>query len=430
MPLPTKKRTRKTHKDKDIEAVLLLKDKWNLQVSYFIYDLVALKRGMNGRGDAEHRLPPSRITDKLDGSIATLLNRMTGQYREIAQNGLTIVKKQEELNRLKGKIKSPESSSAKPVSMFQQLLNEPSAPPTRAAEFKPELITEATNPFTRAIFKMRTPISNQPGRRTLQDLLFSFLDARNEVEDMQDAAVTKGPEGLVRVEKSFEEFRRTLTIINNLYNQYAKEIGKGPASSTFSQESAYQSNFNEYKREFLIADSISGTSHSFKTRFGSLSKAFDHAKNDIDRADILNKISDLHRELIQYYRNGFQLRVNKPWKTISELYTLGPVPLPPDGLAGLASLQTDKLQALAHNIFTRLIKKKRVSLTGSGDGFTSTRLQLFEVLAKCRETLTASMDAIESGQDHALVGGKVNEIKSYFDEIRSLLKTMNIGIIK
>lgn len=442
MPLPTKKRTRKPHKDKDIEAVLLLKDKWNLQASQFIYDLIAFKRGLNGRGDAEHRLPPSRVTDKLDASIATLLNRLTGQYRDLAQNGLAIVKKQDELNQKKSEKKrkgpdSGESKSEPSMSLFQSLVGEPPASsnntpppanlPRTSHDTSYNLISEATNPFTRALYKIRGPLSKQPGRRTLEGMLFTFLDARNETEEMQDASVSTGSEDEKRLQASFESFRKTVSILNSLYQQYLTDIGQ-TTEDISNKESGYQSQFDFYKREFLVADSIMGTSHTFKSRFNNLAKAFEQSQNDIDRADILTKIRSLYQELTQYYKSNFSLKQEKPWNTISDLFTLGPTPLPPESILNFSfNLQDDKIQALAHNIFTRFVKKKKLQLVPTSDRFVGTKLKLFDVLSKCRDTLTSAMNTIEAGGDHRAIGEHLKAIKSYFDEIRRLLNTMNAG---
>lgn len=426
MPPPTKKRQRKPNKDKDIEAVLQLKDKWNLQTSLFIWDLIALKRGINGRGDPDHRLPPSRVHQKLDASISTLLNKLTGQYRELAQNSLTIVKKQEELADLlesrkaeKGKSHTPTANpdAAKkigPVSMFGGLVPEP-----KAAAPEPDLVVEATNSLTRGWYSLKTPFSSTPGARLLEGILYKLLDVKNELEEMQDAAVSTGPDDINRLRNALSNFNVYVGSVSKQYKQYAKTTGLPTGPDLGSEYSAYDSKYDEYVREFHLASSISGMSGSYKHRFKELATAFKNAKNDIDKADLLAKIDMVYKQLLAHLRADFELSINKPWSTVSEIYSLGPRPIPKD-MEGLFA--DDKLQTLAHNILTRLLKKKKMSLPFS-DANAGIRLKLFQTLANARKNVMATMTSIESHELHVLPQSVVH-LKGYNDEITRLVNDL------
>jgi len=50
------------------------KDEWNGETSEFISALISLKRGINGRGDKNKGLPPSKITEEFPGQVSSFLS--------------------------------------------------------------------------------------------------------------------------------------------------------------------------------------------------------------------------------------------------------------------------------------------------------------------------------------------------------------------
>lgn len=50
------------------------KDEWNGETSEFISALISLKKGINGRGDKNKGLPPSKITEEFSGQISSFLS--------------------------------------------------------------------------------------------------------------------------------------------------------------------------------------------------------------------------------------------------------------------------------------------------------------------------------------------------------------------
>jgi len=439
MPPPTKKRPRKPNKNKDIEALLQLKDRTNVQTSMFIWDLIALKKGLNGRGDADHRLPPSRIHQKLDASITSLISNLTGQYRDLAQNSLQIVKQQEQLADTLSKKKSeknknqtepqaaPVSTPAGQSSMFGNLV-----PEQKSASENVEFVTEATNPFSRSWYRMKAPFTSSPGARLLEGILFRLLDLKNETEEMQDACVSTSANDVNRLVQSKENFNYHLAAVNKQYLQYAKETGQTPSGENLGNEyGAIQSKFDNYMAEFLIANSIAGISGSFKHRFKELATVFKSSQNDTDRNDILQKMDMVYKQLIAYIRSEFKLSVNKPWSTIKEVYSLGPVPIPKDmGMASDPVLtgNEDQLQTLAHNILSRLLKKKRMELPFS-DANAGIRLKVFQVLTTTRKLIIDVMNKIEKGEPEML-GNYIQQLKSKNDEITRLVTTLAESVSK
>ena len=50
------------------------KDEWNGETSEFISALISLKKGINGRGDKNKGLPPSKITEEFSGQVSSFLS--------------------------------------------------------------------------------------------------------------------------------------------------------------------------------------------------------------------------------------------------------------------------------------------------------------------------------------------------------------------
>src|SRR5688572_8719154 len=86
---------------------------WNHSVSKLIAELIALKQGMNGYGNAEAGLPPSDIKDPLPSEIASYLNQLAGEYNSIIQGANHIFQNQD--NYSKNRRKSlPHQESTQP----------------------------------------------------------------------------------------------------------------------------------------------------------------------------------------------------------------------------------------------------------------------------------------------------------------------------
>ena len=72
------------------------KKQWSKDTSVLIAQLIAFKRGLNGRGDPRAGLPPSNIKDPLPQEIERYLQQMIGRFQDIANRADAIVDHQEE----------------------------------------------------------------------------------------------------------------------------------------------------------------------------------------------------------------------------------------------------------------------------------------------------------------------------------------------
>lgn len=75
--------------DPEQEKLRDAKDAWNHEVSLLIAELIAFKRGINGRGDKNLGIPPSSIKDPLPNQVSSYLGTIVnqgGKVQEIARS--------------------------------------------------------------------------------------------------------------------------------------------------------------------------------------------------------------------------------------------------------------------------------------------------------------------------------------------------------
>ena len=76
------------------EALRARKDSWNSAASTLIAQLIAFKRGLNGRGDNRAGLPPSRIKDPLPSEVGSYLDQMASSFNDLVGSAGSIIDEQ------------------------------------------------------------------------------------------------------------------------------------------------------------------------------------------------------------------------------------------------------------------------------------------------------------------------------------------------
>src|ERR1019366_1207591 len=86
------------NKPKDPKQMMLRQHKreWSDATSALIANIIAFKRGLNGRGDAKVGLPPSNIKEPLPGEIGSFLNQLTTEFQKIVADAEGIISEQEQ----------------------------------------------------------------------------------------------------------------------------------------------------------------------------------------------------------------------------------------------------------------------------------------------------------------------------------------------
>lgn len=88
------KEARNRSSDPVQEQLRTAKDSWNKDVSLLIAELIAFKRGLNGRGDKNLNIPPSSIKDPLPPQVQSILNNIATQSNKVQDGARSIIDEQ------------------------------------------------------------------------------------------------------------------------------------------------------------------------------------------------------------------------------------------------------------------------------------------------------------------------------------------------
>lgn len=87
--------SRSQSKDPVQESLRSKKDSWNSDASTLIAQLIAFKRGLNGRGDPRAGIPTSRIKDPLPSEVGSYLDQMASNFNTLIHEAQSIINDQQ-----------------------------------------------------------------------------------------------------------------------------------------------------------------------------------------------------------------------------------------------------------------------------------------------------------------------------------------------
>ena len=88
------KEARKASPDPIQEVLRQHKDTWNHEASLLIAQLIAFKRGLNGRGEPKVGLPPGSIKDPIAPEIGSYLDQLADRYNKLISDAHAIIDEQ------------------------------------------------------------------------------------------------------------------------------------------------------------------------------------------------------------------------------------------------------------------------------------------------------------------------------------------------
>lgn len=107
------KEARKTSPDPVQEALRGHKDTWNHEASLLIAQLIAFKRGLNGRGEPKVGLPPGSIKDPIPSEVGSYLDQLADRYNKLISDAHSIIEEQSHYS--EGRKKSSKETGEQPV---------------------------------------------------------------------------------------------------------------------------------------------------------------------------------------------------------------------------------------------------------------------------------------------------------------------------
>lgn len=185
---------RKASGDPQQEALRKHKDKWNQEASDLINELIALKRGLNGRGDKEKGLPVSSIKDPLPTEIVSYINDVANSASKLIQEAKSIADHQRNYSQTRRKKKSLSEQDKEIIKMA-------------------EMLSYASWWGSRFIAKFRT----SPEQRSMINSLESTLDS---LKDFEDTILSSKTESIP------SSFTKLIKIINEYNGTYVKQLKK------------------------------------------------------------------------------------------------------------------------------------------------------------------------------------------------------------
>lgn len=88
------KEARKRSEDPVQEALRQNKDTWNHDASLLIAQLIAFKKGLNGRGEPKVGIPPGSIKDPMPHEVGSYLDQLADRYSKLISDAKAIIDEQ------------------------------------------------------------------------------------------------------------------------------------------------------------------------------------------------------------------------------------------------------------------------------------------------------------------------------------------------
>ncbi len=181
---------RKRSADPKQETLRGHKDQWNKEVSLLIAQLIAFKRGLNGRGEPRVGLPPSSIRDPMPNEVGQYLEQMATRFQKIVSEADNIIDEQTDYSKTRRK-------SRKELQESGQMPQQEIVPSTAASEAL--LIKEASWWGSRAwsYFKYSPRIWNKHLQLRMR-MLWVSSDVSNGLLDLENYLVSSDENAIPR----------------------------------------------------------------------------------------------------------------------------------------------------------------------------------------------------------------------------------------
>ena len=172
------KLARKRSSDPRQETLREHKDHWNEHTSDLIDELIALKRGINGRGDKQHNLPPGSIKDPFAPQIGAYLQEVASSASKVIQEAKSIIDEQNNYSQTRKKKKEALRAQKEIIKLA-------------------ELISEASW-FGSRIYSRYVSLRNLPIRQRnhIIDMMYSLADIKDRLKGFEDNLLESNKKGI------------------------------------------------------------------------------------------------------------------------------------------------------------------------------------------------------------------------------------------
>jgi hypothetical protein len=207
---------RKRSADPKQETLREHKDQWNKDMSLLIAQLIAFKRGLNGRGEPRVGLPPSSIKEPIPNEVGQYLEQMASRFQKIVSEADHIIDEQTDYAKTRKKSRKELQESGQ---MPQEMV-----PSTAASEAL--LIKDASWWGSRlwSYFKYSPRIWNEHLRLRMR-LLWVSSDVSNGLLDLENYLISGDENAIPRSCYTLIKMRnRVISDMVVTFEQILKEI--------------------------------------------------------------------------------------------------------------------------------------------------------------------------------------------------------------
>lgn len=411
------------------------KRKWNSQYKSFSQKLKAFKDGLNGRGNAEHGIPPSSIKEPLPSEISSMLGQLASEFQSLVHDADGISREQLSYSQ------SRKQKAQKPTTI--EAPNDEAKALSRLSSFNFD--KSASSGLSRfwQYTKGLLPSDYANKQRLLllkqaANLNKVFLDFENSILNLSIKSIPQSMAAYRKVMYNIEIFSKTINIIDlNLERQKLPKLNELPTKEVSVKPTETIEEPREEKVEAPIEDEAPA---SPIRDIKDLDQYVLDVQNELHAALNSNLFKSdmvgLYELIIEYQEEFDPLTKNMLVDRIRDEYMkLLNILIKETGNTNASSIKDlinsiknkkitkkeysdiNEFVKLSHNALTRFLKKQLVKAIPFNNT-AAPRLELVDIISDVKKQLNSFMDLLESNLD-------ISVAKSFLQELNENIKRLS-----
>ena len=450
---------RKTYRDPALNKIVQEKAAWNREVSSFINDLIHFKKSMNGWPSKFYK-ERTRINQPAPIDLAGILNKMTGDFQELANQGTGIVQEQKEfaqanvkrhsertLDKLDQTQGPPQGQSpAKPggPDLSQQMGKQLGATYQTdlikvAASFEDKyfLESEGSNPISRFVTRLFNPRFGFGEGARIRRLRMAMLDncvkAHKELKKLHKEIVRSSTSSITTSYKMMTLIWNYWNAVNRLFSTYKAirpgDLVKDPGGEIETDPELKKEKDLEEGRDPNVEQSVPDTTNKaalavamikdYKQNTLSLNGDPEIARRLQDLNSIVDKILTTPRDQMlvavqnsdigRIYQEAIRL-VNAEWGTVGNSFR-----------EIVAQRQANLAQQEVKTAQRQLGKFRHQVIPGATSG---QRLEIYQFISQIRKDLDNVMNLLEKGFDQEQLTTAIGQVNREMSALRMMMRSL------
>jgi hypothetical protein len=413
---------------------------WSDSTSEFIAKLIAFKRGLNGRGDAQAGIPPSSIKEALPGEVGGILDQLASQFQGLVQDAGSIMDEQAHYAKIRRRRRNKPKTAPTPFSgeNVAPMPAEPqvAAPPandnvvetlSRLGSQNNQIDKEATSRLSRMWQYVKAPFSNKEynkyriGMLSLSaDLYYSFLDFENDILSLSINSIPRSVKKHQMARYNYEELKGTL---NNLLEVMAHKSGTKPgkAEQTPAPPPVHMPAVKDIKEieKNLHVVLNAGLAQNQILSMNELINTYEEEEDPNMKSMLADRIRQHYQELIKAIINDVQKKFGP--QQINSLQDV--INLIRKNQVSASDFANNEIIKVAHSTITRYLKRQLVKVLGYNKTAVH-RLEIAEIIDETKNLLKRMMNELQAGLNVDDLQKEVAELEDNMKRIQGPLAVL------